>query len=243
MSTHHSLQWLKQFLLLGCLLLSSLLAIAADKVVVLTSYPQEMVSQFEIAFEREYPQYKLEVLWKQSRDVLDYLHQPQSQTKQGAADVYWSPAQRNFMQLKNEHAFQPLEIDIKNLPNEVDGYTISDKDGFYVATEIAGFGMAVNPKKLVQANIALPQDWQDLTSPQYYEKIVMPIPSKVGFSPALYDTLLQGYGWQQGWAIISRIAANAKLAGSGSTFITDDVGSGEFLAGLTIDFFRRFDNC
>lgn len=233
MTSQYPLQSIKQLLLLGSLMLSSLFATAADKVVVLTSYPQEVVSQFEMAFEREYPQYKLEVLWKQSRDALDYLHLP----TQGAADIYWSPAQRNFTQLKNEHAFQQLDIDAKNLPIEVAGYTISDKDGFYAATEIAGFGMAVNPEKLAQANIVLPQDWQDLTSPQFREKIVMPIPSKVGFSPALYDTLLQGYGWEQGWAIINRIAANAKLADSGSTFITDDVGSGKFLAGLTIDFF------
>lgn len=222
---------LLSFFVAGLLLSSS--ANAASKVVVITSYPQEVVSQFEIAFEREYPQYKLEVLWKQSRDALDYLHQPAQRT----VDIYWSPAQRNFAQLKNEHAFQPLDIDAKNLPIEVAGYTISDKDGFYTATEIAGFGMAVNPSKLAQAHIALPQDWQDLTSLQFHEKVVMPIPSKVGFSPALYDTLLQGYGWEQGWAIINRIAANAKLAESGSTFITDDVGSGQFLAGLTIDFF------
>lgn len=218
-------------------LLLSLPANSASKVVVVTSYPQEVVSQFEVAFEGEYPQYKLEVLWKQSRDALDYLQQNQSQSKQGAADVYWSPAQRNFTQLKKEHAFQQLDIDTKNLPTEVAGYTISDKDGFYAATEIAGFGMAVNPSKLAQANIALPQDWQDLTSPQFFNQVVMPIPSKVGFSPALYDTLLQAYGWQQGWALISKIAANAKLTDSGSTFIADDVGGGKLLAGLTIDFF------
>ncbi|WP_020166723.1 MULTISPECIES: ABC transporter substrate-binding protein [Methylotenera] len=233
MTSHYQLQSLKQLLLVGSLMLVSLFATAADKVVVLTSYPQEVVSQFEISFEREYPQYKLEVLWKQSRDALDYLHLP----AQGAADVYWSPAQRNFTQLKNEHAFQKLETDTKNLPTEVAGYTISDKDSFYAATEIAGFGMAVNPGKLAQSNIALPQDWQDLTSPQFRNQVVMPIPSKVGFSPALYDTLLQGYGWELGWALITKMAANAKLADSGSTFITDDVGRGQFMAGLTIDFF------
>lgn len=224
------------FMLISIFAVSLLLSTttnAASKVIVITSYPQEVVSQFEIAFEREYPQYKLEVLWKQSRDALDYLHQP----IQGEADIYWSPAQRNFAQLKNEHAFQQLNIDAKDPPIEVAGYTISDKDGFYVATEIAGFGMAVNPSKLAQANIALPQDWQDLTNPEFRDQVAMPIPSKVGFSPALYDTLLQAHGWEQGWALITKIAANAKLADSGSTFITDDVGSGQLMVGLTIDFF------
>src|SRR5450830_2143568 len=69
----------------------SKLAAAAEKVVVLTSYPQEVVTQFEAAFEQAYPQYRLEVLWRQSRDAMSYLHQPHR-----PVDVYWTPAQRNF---------------------------------------------------------------------------------------------------------------------------------------------------
>ena len=53
----------------------------------------------------------------------------------------------------------------------------------------------------------------------------------------LVDTMLQGYGWQQGWQILQQISANAKLADAGATFISDDVGSGQVAGGLTMDFF------
>ena len=66
---------------------------------------------------------------------------------------------------------------------------------------------------------------------------MLPIPSKVGYAPMLVGTLLQSYGWEQGWTVLSQIAANASLAGAGATFISDDVGSGRFAVGATIDFF------
>lgn len=97
----------------GFLLLSQL-AVAAEKVVVLTSYPQEVVTQFEAAFEQAYPQYRLEILWRQSRDAMSYLHQTHS-----PVDVYWTPAQRNFAVLAKEGALRKLDIDLKGLPKKL----------------------------------------------------------------------------------------------------------------------------
>lgn len=208
------------------------LASAAEKVVVLSSYPQEVISQFEAAFEQAYPQYRLEILWRQSRDTMNYLQQPHL-----AVDVYWTPAQRNFAELARKGAFNKLDIDLAGLPKRIGGFQISDPDGYYVAHETAGYGMAFHPAKLKQLGLPTPKDWKDLTSPAFSGHVVIPIPSKVGYAPMLVDTLLQGYGWEQGWHLLRRIAVNASLADAGATFISDDVGSGRFAVGMTMDFF------
>ncbi|MEQ1600710.1 MAG: extracellular solute-binding protein [Methylophilaceae bacterium] len=223
---------LKLWMISTGLLLLSQLAVAAEKVVVLTSYPQEVVTQFEAAFEQAYPEYRLEILWRQSRDAMNYLHQTHS-----PVDVYWTPAQRNFAVLAKEGALRKLDIDLNGLPKKIGGFQISDADGFYVATETAGFGMAYHPAELQKLGLPVPTDWKSLTAPAYSGHVVLPIPSKVGYAPMLIDTLLQGYGWEQGWSVLSQIAANASLAGAGATFISDDVGSGRFAVGATIDFF------
>ncbi|MFY9260062.1 MAG: extracellular solute-binding protein [Gallionella sp.] len=215
-----------------CLLLWSSLSIAADKVVVLTSYPQEVITQFEAAFEQAYPNYRLEILWRQSRDAMTYLHQPHS-----AVDVYWTPAQRNFATLAQEGAFRPLDIDLHGLPKKIGGFQISDPDGQYVASETAGYGMAYHPGELQRFHLPIPDDWKMLASPDFKGHIALPIPSKVGYAPMLMDTLLQSEGWESGWNLLGQIAANADLAQSGATFISDDVGSGRVAVGITIDFF------
>ena len=223
---------LAKWIVSACLLLLSQLAAATEKVVVLTSYPQEVVTQFEAAFEHAYPQYRLEILWRQSRDAMSYLHQPHS-----AVDVYWTPAQRNFATLANEGAFRKLDIDLTGLPKKIGGFQISDPDGYYVASETAGFGMAYHPGELQRLGLPIPTDWKMLAADEYSGHIVLPIPSKVGYAPMLVDTLLQGYGWEQGWSVLEQVAANANLADAGATFISDDVGSGRYAVGMTIDFF------
>jgi ABC-type Fe3+ transport system substrate-binding protein len=192
------------------------------------------VSQFEAAFETTYPQYRLEILWRQSKDAITYLHQ-----KHLPIDVYWTPAQRNFAVLAKEGAFRKLDIDLTGLPKIIGGFQISDPDGYYVASETAGYGIAYNPATLAKLNLPIPTDWKALTSTIYSDQIVFPIPSKVGYAPMLVDTMLQSYGWNKGWAILEQIAANAKLADAGATFISDDVGSGTVAVGATLDFFAK----
>src|SRR5487761_2495815 len=209
-----------------CLLLLSQLASATEKVVVLSSYPQEVITPFEAAFEQAYPQYRLEILWRQSRDAMTYLHQPHS-----AVDVYWTPAQRNFAVLAKEGAFRKLDIDLSGLPKKIGGFQISDPDGYYVASETAGYGMAYHPAELQRLKLPIPTDWKSLASPAFNGHVVMPVPSKVGYAPMLVDTLLQSYGWEQGWDVLKQIAANAILADTPSTFISDDVGSGREAVG------------
>ena len=221
-----------KWILTACLLLISQLACAAEKVVVLSSYPQEVITQFEAAFERAYPQYRLELLWRQSRDAMSYLHQPHS-----AVDVYWTPAQRNFAVLAKEGAFRKLDIDLSGLPKRIGGFQISDPDGYYVASETAGYGMAYHPAELQRLGLPVPTDWKSLTAPAFSGHVVFPIPSKVGYAPMLVDTLLQGYGWEQGWSVLEQVAANASLADAGATFISDDVGGGRYAVGATMDFF------
>lgn len=225
-----ALRWFTSFSLSWLLLVSQLTFAEPSKVVVMTSYPQEVVSPFEAAFEQQYPQYKLEILWRQSRDAMAYFKQPPQ-----PVDVYWTPAQRNFAQLEQMQALQTLDLDLTGLPDSLHGFSLRSRD--YLASEIAGYGMAINPEAIRELGLTIPSNWQDLTAAGYRGKIGLPIPSKVGYAPPLIDIILQGYGWQAGWNLLQAVAANAELISNGGTFISDDIASGRLLVGLTIDFF------
>jgi len=203
-------------------------------VVVVTSYNDEVFSRFEAAFEKAHPQYKLQLVWRMPHDALPYLRQP----KQGGADVYWSASPRTFAALAAEGAWQPLGINPDGLPETIGKARLRDSEGFYTATEMAGYGFILNPAALEKLGLAAPKDWTDLTAPGWAGQIVMPIPSRVGFAPVMVDILLQAYGWEKGWAVWSGIAGNAgSLMDRGSTFVTDEVASARRALGLSIDFF------
>ncbi|GLR09540.1 ABC transporter substrate-binding protein [Mixta theicola] len=204
-----------------------------DRVVVLTSYAEEVSTRFQAAFERAYPGKRVEILWRHGEDA--YYHF--IQTGGAGIDVYWTPAPGNFAMLRRDNRLARLDLERKALPRDIGGVLISDPDDYYAAFELAGYGIAYNPDAVKALGLLPPQDWADLAAIPYANKVQMPIPGSVGFAPVLYEAILQGYGWEKGWAILSEIAGNAVFNRTSLPDGKDPVATGEIAARMTMDFF------
>ncbi|AJC23542.1 hypothetical protein RO07_21640 [Pandoraea pulmonicola] len=192
------------------------------------------MATFERAFERRHPEIALQVLWRQHRDAYDFLQGP----AQGGVDVYWSPAVRNFADLAQEGSLRKLDVDLSGLPSHVGKFRISDPEGRFVASEIAGFGFMIDPATLARQGLPAPRTWQDLTHPRYRGHVLFPVPSRVGFAPTLLDVILQSEGWDSGWALLSEAGANFVFAQTGGAFASLSQGMRAPLSiAVTIDFF------
>ncbi|HVY05470.1 MAG TPA: extracellular solute-binding protein [Burkholderiales bacterium] len=207
---------------------------ADDKVVVLTSYPQETLSLFESAFEKANPGIRAEIIWRMPRDAMPYLLEPGSH----GVDVYWSASARNYAELAKRDLLAPLPSD-PALPRDIGGFPIADPKLLYRSSEIAGYGFACNQARLAARQLACPKTWAALAQPEYTGRVLLPVPSKVGFAPLMYEILLQRLGWERGWALITEFAANSTLFVPGGAFITDRVAKGDEDVGVTIDFFAQ----
>ncbi|MBB1074942.1 extracellular solute-binding protein [Rhodoferax sp. 4810] len=202
-------------------------------VVVVTSFHDELVSRFEAAFEKAYPQYRLQVVWLMPNEAAPYLRKP----KQSGVDVYWAASPRTFASLARDGTWRKLSVDRKGLPERAGNTPLTDTDGYYVATEMAGFGFVIAPEALAARQIAVPMDWPDLADPRLVGLVALPIPAKVGFAPPIVEIVLQAFGWERGWALWSQIAANATWVNQGATLVTEEVSSGRCAVGVSIDFF------
>ena len=208
---------------------------------VLTSYPDDVMARFEAAFEKRHPEYRIRFLWRMPHDALPYLEQPAQRGGPDAVDVYWAASPRTFAQLKREGLLQPLarRLDLTGLPGHIGRTQISDPDGDYLATEVAGYVFAYNEAALARLGVPVPADWPQLADARLLDQIALPVPSEVGFAPVMFDIVLQAYGWERGWALWSEIGALARLVHRGSSFIADQVGPGDVALGLSIDFFVK----
>ena len=65
----------------------------------------------------------------------------------------------------------------------------------------------------------------------------MSAPSRSGTTHLTVETLLQGEGWEKGWAQWKQIAGNFKTVTERSFGVPDGVNSGQFGVGIVIDFF------
>ncbi|CAO3438850.1 ABC transporter substrate-binding protein [Azospirillum doebereinerae] len=205
-----------------------------DRVVVMTSYPDELVQRFEQAFERANPGTDLQIVWKPARDAAVELTKPD----QGGIDVYWTPSLGSFPRMRDAGAFRPLAVDRAVLPGAVDGQFVSDRQGFFEAFEVAGYGFILNPAGLAAHGFAQPATWRDLAATRWGGRLALPIAGQVGFSGALYDVLLQAEGWEAGWALLAEAAADATLIGGGGQ-VSESVIDGHADVALTVDFFAR----
>jgi len=206
---------------------------AQGRLVIVTSYPQEVISRYLDAFAKIAPETRVDVVWHSGDDARDYL----LGEGRGKVDVYWTPSVRTFAELRDKGALAKLDIDHSGLPGRIGHQWISDPEGHFEASEIAGYGLVLNPAILAQKNLPEPGDWSDLANPVYAGQVAMPVPSRIGFAPTITEIILQSQGWDKGWALLAGIAGNASLkAGRGEEPLSP-VAKGDLAVGMTIDFF------
>jgi ABC-type Fe3+ transport system substrate-binding protein len=117
----------------------------------------------------------------------------------------------------------------------------SDGKIMWVAKAISSFGFIINNQILQQYGLPQPRTWEDLASVQLAK--TLPRPAVSWASPSLstshtriYEIVLQKFGWDQGWSILARLAANGR-AYPGSVEALMAVQSGETPIGIAIDYY------
>src|SRR5690554_44924 len=171
------LNMFKRLLLLATFWLSASVA-SAEQLNVMTSYPQPVAAVIQEAFEQAHPDIQLNILWRRPADAQTVLMQSDN-----TVDVLWMPSVRTFMALKAADKLSPIEWDQQALPIHLGDAAISDPDGYYVAVELAGYGVFYEAEALADAGLVAPQRWQDLMQPEWANQVALPIPSQVGVGP------------------------------------------------------------
>jgi ABC-type Fe3+ transport system substrate-binding protein len=208
---------------------------AAGPLTVLTGFPEAMVTRFEAAFRATHPNVDLRIMWRAGRDALDYLR------GDGAAevDVYWASSAHNFQALATEGRLIRMQTDRSDLPGTIGRQQQSDDEGRYTAAETAGYVIVTNESYLARHRLPVPTRFTDLEDPAYFGHIALPVPSRIGFAPAIYEHWLQVYGWERGFELLLNAAAGAHLHDRAGSSVVEQVGRSEAGVGLAMDFFAH----
>lgn len=143
-----------------------------------------------------------------------------------------------MMELSRAGVLQPVPIDPKilnRIPPSVAGVPLySAKREWYTAA-ISIFGIIINTVAAEKLHVPPPTAWRDLGTPIYFDLVAIADPAKSGSMHAMFEVILQGYGWDAGWKLLSRIAANARTISNHASQVGKDVASGEMAVGIAID--------
>ncbi len=212
-------------------------ALAANEVVIVTSFPKELFSTYKQAFEAKYPDITVVVKSKKTSAAVAYIRETASKPD---SDIMWASAVDAFAVLRENGLLAPHSLPeeiAKHIPAKIGTYPIHASDGTYLGCALSGYGMMWNKPYLRAYKLKTPKEWIDLTHPAYHGHLAMSAPSRSGTTHLTVEAILQGYGWKRGWEILLNMGGNMSVITERSFGVPQGVINGEFGIGVVIDFF------
>lgn len=201
---------------------------------VVTSLSQETLQAYRQAFEREHPGIRLEMVAKNTSELLQEVEQPADQRP----DVVWASSIDAFTLLARKGLLQAApEVRNPQVPAQVGRYALNDAQGRFFGQSLAGYGIMWNTEYLRQRRIPVPKEWQHLAQPAYAGHVALSTPTRSGTMHLMVETILQGEGWERGWALLLQMAGNASELTPDSYSVPRGIARGQYGAGMVIDAF------
>lgn len=165
-------------------------------------------------------------------------------------DVAWGGGPTLFDELVSSGLAAPLTRPdtlkvVSQIRDEIGGAPLkrlgSGGKVLWVAAAISSFGFIINYDIAERYTLPEPKAWEDLAGIELAK--ILPRPTVSYASPKLstshtriYEIILQKFGWDRGWSILARMAANGRSY-PGSVEALTAVQSGEVAVGIAIDFY------
>lgn len=202
---------------------------------IVTSYPASFFEPFRLAFEKRYPEIRVSMVQRNTASASRFI----IEKPDIAPDIFWASATDAFELLKRKNALRPISTRPTGAPQYVLGYPVNDPDGYYLGFALSSYGIVYSPSYLVQHNLPIPRNWEDLLKPVYSGHIGITSASRSGTTHLIVEVFLQTYGWEKGWAMLSKLGGNLSTVTARSFGVASGVAQRRFGLGITIDFLAQ----
>jgi iron(III) transport system permease protein len=153
-------------------------------------------------------------------------------------DIFFGGGADSFTELENRGLLAEVSVseDVLSLiPQNISGVPIYSPRKRWFANAINAFGLLYNRTAVLRLGLPEPRTWADLAKPEYFDLVGAGDPRKSGSMHAIFEIILQGYGWERGWELIRQIARNVRNFSSSASQVGKEVSTGEMIYGIAID--------
>ena len=112
------------------------------------------------------------------------------------------------------------------------GDAYRDKDGYWYGIYKGILGFMVNRDELDRMDIAVPQDWADLTKPEYAGLVWLSNYNTAGTAKLVINTMIQKYGHDEGIQYLVDLDKNVQVYTKSGSGPSKNVGTGECVVGI-----------
>lgn len=153
-------------------------------------------------------------------------------------DLFFGGGTPPFRTLAKEGLLEPGALDrsvSEAVPEAMGGVRLrSDSEGWY-GVALSGFGILFNRTLLREKGLRFPTSWKDLGEPEADGWVASVDPRGSGSAHVIYEIILQKFGWEEGWGILTRIAANSGHFTKGASAVLPLVSAGDAAYTVAID--------
>ena len=227
------------------LLLSAGAAFSQDQLVLISPHWEGVRTEFGHAFKKRYQAdtgRKVDLKWLDvggASDILKFIRSEFKNKPEGiGVDLFFGGGTDPYYELKNLGLLEPYQVPdeiLGKLAPDLNGVPLYDPDFTWYAATMAGFGIIYNKVVLQRLGLPEPQTWEDLARPEVFSWVGSADPRKSGSVHMAYEIILQAYGWDRGWQILTALGANVRGFSGNAAQTPKDVAVGEVAYGLAID--------
>ena len=221
---------------------------SADRLVLISPHPAEIQEEFEAAFthycQRETGR-DIALEWLDvgggTSSILRYIKSEFGRSPDGIGiDLFFGGGLDPYQELSKKGVFMPYRLPdewLDRLPEKIGGIPLYAPDHTWYGATLAGFGIVYNRKVLDVLGLPAPRTWADLGNPKLFSWVGSGDPRSSGSVHMAYELILQAYGWEKGWEVITTLGANVRNFAAGGAQAPKEVAVGEVVYGLSIDFY------
>lgn len=168
-------------------------------------------------------------------------------------DLFFGGGSYDFALQAEAGRLVPCGLPEPPFPVTVGGEPFRDPRGRWTGAALSAFGICYNVDALRRTGFeGSPERWSDLANPRLRRSVALADPTQSGSVAKAFEMIIQqqifeaggdpAEGWRRAMRLIRRISANARYFSDAASRIVWDVASGDAAAGMSIDYYGRFQS-
>jgi ABC-type Fe3+ transport system substrate-binding protein len=218
-----------------------------DRLVILSPHWEGIQDEFEVGFADHWKVTTgrtVDVEWLDqggTSSILRFIRSQFDNRPEGIdIDIFFGGGIDPHLKLKKQGLTIPFVLPdsiLSRIPTTFAGIPMYDTTGHWYGATLSGFGVVYNSAVAKLKGLPIPKDWAGMSDPAMEGWIFAGDPRQSGSVHMAYEIMLQAYGWEKGWQVITAMAANSRGFARSAGDIPRAVSRGDAVAGMCIDFY------
>lgn len=220
---------------------------AENTLIVITPHWEGIKREYERAFSDWHRQHfgsPVKMDWRDvggTSDLLRYVDSRFAANPNGGdLDIAWGGGIDPYFELQKKRFLRrhdPPAETLMRIPAEFGGVPMFDPAHEWFGTAVSTFGICANKRVIERMKLPPVRRWADLCRPELLGWVGCGDLRKTGSIHMSFELILQAYGWERGWQIITRMAANTRNFHGTAPATVKEASLGNVAYAMAIDFY------